>query len=307
MSVVLQVRGLAKRYGDQWALGGIDLDVKRGEVFGFLGPNGAGKTTFTKCTTGFVRPQRGSVHVLGIDALAHPTRAAPHFGLVPDQYDFYTNLTGRQHLDFYGRLYGMNRRERKDRIDEMLARVRMEEGADKRTKAYSHGMKQRICIAQAMMHQPDVIFFDEPTNGLDPKGAYELRVMIRDLAKDGTTVFLNSHLLNEVEQTCGRVAVLDRGRLLTVETVANLRRAAAGGGEVRVRLLNPAKKFVTTVGSALQVNVLDEGGVLRFPADEEGVAKAVAALAAAGAKIAAVTPAEASLESAFLKLTEEST
>src|ERR1051326_2251768 len=131
MDSVLQTRGLRKTYGDVVALSGLDLQVGRGEVFGFLGPNGAGKTTFTKCVTGFVRPDAGTVEIAGIDALRRPVEAAYHVGLVPDQYDFYSNLTGRQHLDFYGRLLGMEQDRRQERIAQVLALVRMEERADR--------------------------------------------------------------------------------------------------------------------------------------------------------------------------------
>ncbi|MCA1819102.1 MAG: ABC transporter ATP-binding protein, partial [Halobacteriales archaeon] len=298
MAAVLETRGLRKRYKDVVALQGLDLQVERGEIFGFLGPNGAGKTTFTKCVTGFVRPDAGEVRVAGIDALAHPTRVAPLVGLVPDQYDFYPNLTGRQHLDFYGRLQGMPKEIRQARIAEVLEAVRMTERADSRVKGYSHGMKQRICIAQAILHEPELILFDEPTNGLDPQGAFELRELIKWLARDGTTVFLNSHLLPEVEQVCKRVAIVDRGRLVTVAPVAELkRRAAAGGGSVQVRVLNPSAKIVTAAAAALGRRPRAEHDTLEFEAEPETTAAAVAAIVKAGGKVAAVTPAAASLES----------
>jgi ABC-2 type transport system ATP-binding protein len=307
MPVVLQTRGLRKTYGTVQALRGIDLDVQRGEVFGFLGPNGAGKTTFTKCVTGFVRPDAGQVQVCGIDALRHPERAAYHVGLVPDQYDFYSNLTGRQHLDFYGRLLGMPGHRRSDRIAAVLDVVRMNERADTRVKGYSHGMKQRVCIAQAILHEPDLVLFDEPTNGLDPKGAHELRQLMRELAKDGTTVFLNSHQLNEVEQTCERVAILRQGQLATVSSVAELQRnAAKGGGTVQVRVLNPGAKQLTAAGKVLGAKPAFAGNVLEFSGDEALTAEVVSALVAAGAQIAAVTPTAATLENAFLELTEAS-
>ncbi len=305
MTAVLETRGLRKHYGELRALDGIDLQVNAGEVFGFLGPNGAGKTTFTKCVTGFVRPTAGSVTVSGIDALQHPTQVAHHVGLVPDQYDFYSNLSGRQHLDFYGRLLGMPSEVRSSRIAEVLGLVRMEERADSRVKSYSHGMKQRICIAQAILHKPRLILFDEPTNGLDPKGAYELRELIKSLAKDGTTVFLNSHQLSEVEQVCNRVAILRKGQLVAVSTVAELRRQAGkSGGEVQIRLLNPAAKFVGPLTGILGNKPTLKGDTLHFLADDQGIANAVAALVAAGARIAAVSAPSASLESAFLELTD---
>jgi len=304
MTAVLETRGLRKSYGNIVALQGLDLQVERGEVFGFLGPNGAGKTTFTKCVTGFVRPDSGQVRVAGIDALADPTKAAPMLGLVPDQYDFYSNLTGRQHLDFYGRLHSMPTEVRQARIAEVLEIVRMTERADSRVKGYSHGMKQRICIAQAILHKPQLILFDEPTNGLDPQGAFELRELMKWLARDGTTVFLNSHLLSEVEQVCQRVAILNRGQLVTVSPVAELkRRAAMGSGAVQVRVLNPSTKVLQAAAAVLGRSPKAVRDTLEFEAAPDVTAQVVTALVRAGAQIAAVTPAQASLESAFLELT----
>jgi ABC-2 type transport system ATP-binding protein len=305
MTVVLSTRGLRKTYGSVVALQGLDLDVHKGEVFGFLGPNGAGKTTFTKCVTGFVRPDAGEVRIAGLDALREPTQVAYHIGLVPDQYDFYSNLSGRQHLDFYGRLLGMPQDARQDRIAKVLALVRMEERADSRVKGYSHGMKQRICIAQALLHQPQLIFFDEPTNGLDPQGAYELREMIKGLAHDGTTVFLNSHQLNEVEQTCQRVAILDRGQLKAVATVKELQaRAGAGGGAVQIQLLNPSKKvgeaLLKVVGPSLSLNT----DTYSFAGTPESTAAAVAAIVKAGGQVVRVQQSTATLEKAFLATLE---
>lgn len=303
MPAVLETRGLRKTYRNVVALQNLDLTVNRGEVFGFLGPNGAGKTTFTKCVSGFVRPDDGTIEVLGIDARAHPTRAAHHIGLVPDQYDFYGNLTGRQHLDFYGRLLSMPRGERRSRIDEVLATVRMEERADSRTRTYSHGMKQRICIAQALLHQPELIFFDEPTNGLDPQGAYELRQMIKGLAHDGTTVFLNSHLLSEVQETCERVAIVQKGKVLTVGRVDELRRKSSGRS-VQVRLQRPSKTLVTAVTKAFpQATPTLESDLLTAHVGPDEVPDLVAAIVNAGGRVTGVNAQLASLEDVFLELT----
>jgi ABC-2 type transport system ATP-binding protein len=305
MSVVLRTRGLRKTYGEIVALAGLDLEVQKGEVFGFLGPNGAGKTTFTKCVTGFVRPDAGEVEIAGIDGLRHQTEAAYHIGLVPDQYDFYPNLTGRQHLDFYGRLLGMDKGRREERIAQVLQLVRMEERADSRVKGYSHGMKQRICIAQAILHEPDLIFFDEPTNGLDAQGAYELREMIKGLAHDGTTVFLNSHQLNEVEQTCRRVAIIDRGQLKTVAEVSDLRRRAGSSeGTVQIRVLNPSAKLVTAASKVLVGKPTLNADVMEFSGSQELAAEVVGALVKAGGQVVSVSSSAATLEKAFLSMLE---
>ncbi len=305
MAVVLRTRGLRKTYGSVVALAGLDLEVHQGEVFGFLGPNGAGKTTFTKCVTGFVRPDAGEVEIGGIDALRRPNEAAYHVGLVPDQYDFYSNLTGRQHLDFYGRLLGMSQDQRQERTAKVLSLVRMEERADTRVKTYSHGMKQRICIAQAILHQPKLIFFDEPTNGLDAQGAFELREMIKGLAHDGTTVFLNSHQLNEVEQTCRRVAVLDRGTLKAVAEVQDMRRrSGAGQGTVSIRVLNPSAKLADAAKKALGHTPSFRADVMEFRGSDNDAATVVAALVKAGAMVASVSSTAATLEAAFLSMVE---
>ncbi len=301
---VLEVHDLHKRYGDVQALDGIDLEVRKGEVFGFLGPNGAGKTTFTKCVTGFVRPNRGTVRVMGIDTVDTPHIAAPHIGLVPDQYDFYPNLTGEQHLDFYGRLMGMGQDERQARVQEVVELVGMVGRAERKVKGYSHGMKQRICIGQAILHRPDLIFFDEPTNGLDPKGAYELRQMIKGLAKDGTTIFLNSHVLHEVEEVCQRVAIVDHGKLRTVARVADLRQQFSSAGVAKIEVLNPTKKQANAIQAAVGVAPILAANKYEFAADEKALAAAVAAAVGAGGKVVGVERSRMSLEDVFLKVTE---
>lgn len=302
---VLTVRGLSKRYGKVQAIAGLDLEVRKGEVFGFLGPNGAGKTTFTKCVTGFVRPQEGEVRILGIDSVATPHLAAPHIGLVPDQYDFYSNLTGTQHLEFYGRLMGMGKDERQARVAEVTEVVGMTGLADRRIKTYSHGMKQRICIGQAILHKPELIFFDEPTNGLDPKGAYELREMIKSLAQDGTTIFLNSHQLHEVEDVCERVAIMDRGNLRTVSRVSDLRQRFSAAGMARIEVLNPTQKQRDAAKAALGVAVSKAGNKFEFSGDEEAIAAAVTAIVGAGGQVVGVERQRVSLEDVFLEVTKE--
>jgi ABC-2 type transport system ATP-binding protein len=303
MNSVLSVSGLTKRYGEVQALAGIDLEVEKGEIFGFLGPNGAGKTTFTKCVTGFVRPNSGTVRIMGIDSVQSPHLAAPHVGLVPDQYDFYPTLTGRQHLEFYGRLLAMEREPRHARIEEVLELVGMSDRADRRVKGYSHGMKQRICIGQAILHKPSLIFFDEPTNGLDPKGAYELRQMIKALGADGTTVFLNSHLLNEVEEVCERVAIVDQGKLRTVDKVSELRKRFASAGQATVEVLNPTQKSADAIKRVIGRSPLRAANSYEFAADEAQLAEAVAAVATAGGRIVGVQRSKMSLEEVFLRVT----
>ncbi|HLE47651.1 MAG TPA: ABC transporter ATP-binding protein, partial [Candidatus Thermoplasmatota archaeon] len=239
--IVARAENLHKWYGKVHALDGVNIDVHKGEVVGFLGPNGAGKTTFTKCLLGFIKPTGGTVQLFGRQVRDGGEAALAKVGLVPDQYDFYPLLTGRQVLDYYARLYRVPDAEREQRIDEVLRLVGMTEHAGRRVREYSHGMKQRLCIGQALVNRPEFIIFDEPTNGLDPRGAYETRELIKQLSKQGTTIFLSSHILTEVEQVCTRVAILSRGRILVQSSVAELRKKLRGNvARVRITLENPA-------------------------------------------------------------------
>lgn len=303
MGAALEVRGLAKRYGRVQALAGVDLTVEEGEVFGFLGPNGAGKTTFTKCVTGFVRPDKGRVRLCGIDALRSAAHAARNVGLVPDQYDFYPNLTGRQHLDFYGRLFGLSKQKRRRRIERVLELVDMTDRADRKVKGYSHGMKQRTCIAQAILHAPRLVILDEPTNGLDPKGAYELRRLISRLADHGITVFLNSHVLSEVEQICNRVAIVDQGRVQAIGSVGDLKARFGTGGGIRVRLGGLPKAAAAAVERLAGAPPRRDGASWWITAPPAQAPDVVRALVGGGADVLAVEPVESDLESVFLKVT----
>jgi ABC-2 type transport system ATP-binding protein len=306
--IVLRARNLRKEYKNVAALEGIDVEVRRGEVVGFLGPNGAGKTTFTKCVLGLVKPTSGSVELFGFPVRRSTREALQRVGVVPDQYDFYGNLNSRQHLRFYGRLAGIPASQLEGRIEEVLLLVGMTEHADRRVREYSHGMKQRLCIAQAILHNPDFIIFDEPTNGLDPRGAFEVREMIKALSRQGRTIFLSSHILTEVEAVCTRVVILARGRILKQATVTDLRKQMRGSGPGRVRVrLEESVPGVEDVpvkrGIATQVQVSGNEFVWDL-AQGSSVGDLIAALVQAGAKVQSAQEETVGLEQIFLELTK---
>ena len=219
----VETRGLRKRFGGNLAVDDLSLSVKRGEIFGFLGPNGAGKTTSLKMLLGLVEPSAGSARVLG--APLGDRRARARVGFLPEHFRFHDWLTGRELLHFHGRLYGLDAGALEDRADQLLARVDLLDAAHRPIRTYSKGMMQRIGLAQALLNRPELVFLDEPTSGLDPLGRLLVRDIIRELRDAGTTVFLNSHLLGEVEATCDRVAFVKAGR-----TVHELRLAGEEGG-----------------------------------------------------------------------------
>ena len=208
--LALETHKLRKRFAGKTAVADLTLSVRQGEVFGFLGPNGAGKTTSLKMLLGLIEPTSGTARVLGAPLGNIPARAK--IGFLPEHFRFHEWLTGRELLRYHGRLYGMKQPQLNPRIEALLGRVDMQGAASRKVREYSKGMLQRIGLAQALLNEPRVVFLDEPTSGLDPIGRLMVRDIIRELRSQGTTVFLNSHLLGEVEATCDRVVFVKQGR-----------------------------------------------------------------------------------------------
>lgn len=212
MVFAIQTDSLRKEFGKKIAVADLTLTVQQGEVFGFLGPNGAGKTTSVKMLLGLVAPTSGQGTVL--NATLGNVGARAKIGFLPEHFRFQDWLSGREFLDLHGRLYGMARAVLKPRIEELLARVDLQDAANRKLREYSKGMLQRVGLAAALLNEPALVFLDEPTSGLDPLGRLIVRDVINDLRTQGTAVFLNSHLLSEVEVTCDRVAFVKDGRVV---------------------------------------------------------------------------------------------
>ncbi|MGH7730651.1 MAG: ABC transporter ATP-binding protein [Candidatus Eiseniibacteriota bacterium] len=210
--LAIETHGLRKRFGAKLAVSDLSLSVRRGEVFGFLGPNGAGKTTSLKMLLGLIAPSAGRASLLG--APIGDRRARARVGFLPEHFRFQDWLTGRELLRFHGRLFGIPERTLNARAEALLERVRLSEAADRKLAEYSKGMLQRVGLAQALVNEPELVFLDEPTSGLDPLGRLLVRDVIHELRARGVTVFLNSHLLGEVEVTCDRVTFIKEGTTL---------------------------------------------------------------------------------------------
>ncbi|MFO1161202.1 MAG: ABC transporter ATP-binding protein [Reyranellaceae bacterium] len=227
---VIEARGLLKLYGTQRAVDAIDLDIKRGEIFGLLGPNGAGKTTTILMMLGLTEISGGRVSVLGFDPVRQPLAVKRRVGYLPDSVGFYDHLTARENLRYTARLLDLPRRETDSRIEEALKRVNLVDVIDKRVSTYSRGMRQRLGIAEIVMKKAEVAILDEPTSGLDPHATFELLEMIRSLKENGVAVLLSSHLLDRVQSVCDRVALFNRGRIALMGTVVELANQVLGAG-----------------------------------------------------------------------------
>jgi ABC-2 type transport system ATP-binding protein len=217
----IEVKDLHRYYNGVKAVQGISFDVNDGEIFGFLGPNGAGKSTTIKVLTGQLRPTSGSAEVVGCDVVEDRQELKPQIGVVFEYQNLYERLSARDNLQFTARLYGA----KKERVDEVLELVGLQDRSKERIQNYSNGMKQRLLIARALVHKPKVLFLDEPTRGLDPGVAREIRSIIAELADGGATVFLTTHYMEEADRLSDRVAILHQGEIVAIDTPAALKEA----------------------------------------------------------------------------------
>jgi ABC-2 type transport system ATP-binding protein len=220
--IIIKVKGLSKRFGDVQAVAGVDFAVNRGELFGFLGPNGAGKTTTINMLTGLARPDAGEISISGIDCRSNPKAAQHLIGVVPDESNLYPELTGFDNLCFCAALFGMGKSKRQDRARELLDVFALTDAADRKFGGYSKGMKRKLTIAAGIIHRPEILFLDEPTTGIDVASARQLRQLIAELHKNGTTIFLTTHYIEEAERLCGRIAFIVAGRIVRIDTVEHL-------------------------------------------------------------------------------------
>jgi ABC-2 type transport system ATP-binding protein len=294
----LEVRGLVKRYGELVAVAGVDITVHAGDVYGYLGPNGAGKTTSLRMMLGLIRPSEGSVRVFGRDP-QETVRALEGVAGFVEAPTFYPYLNGRRNLELLAAFDGDDARAR---IDQALDAVDLAHRAGDRVGGYSHGMRQRLGIAAALLRDPKLLLLDEPTTGLDPAGMRDMRLLIKRLAGRGITIVLSSHLLAEVEDVCNRVAIVQRGRIIYEGQIADLKRAA--GMTYRLSTTDDERALAVCRAQPGVTDVGTRDGQISFLADERAVAELSQALVEAGALIRVLAPQRASLEELFFSLTE---
>jgi ABC-2 type transport system ATP-binding protein len=300
---VIEIEGLGKEYrrfrgGKVVALERLDLSVPEGGVFGFLGPNGSGKTTTIRCLLGLVRPSHGTCSILGADPQRNLHTVIGRIGSIVETPALFPTFSGRKNLLLLGRLHGIGRTE----VDRTLERVGLTGREKDKVKTYSLGMKQRLGIAAALLKDPALLILDEPANGLDPAGIKEVRELLRNLGEEGRTVFVSSHILSEVQQTCDHVAILSRGRCVAAGTVADV---LAGGGAagVLVRIDDPESAHVVLTAAGLESVVTD--GLLRVNIPPSDAARITKTLAQQGLYLSELRPDEEDLEDIFLKLTSD--
>lgn len=298
---VLQIYNLSKSFGKKKIIDNISFEVFAGEIFGFLGPNGAGKTTTIKMIMGFLSVDEGRIVINGNDLRKNYEQAMSNLGGIVENPEMYKDLSGRTNLEMYGRLHeGVT----KQRIDEVIQLVGMQNRINEKVKRYSLGMKQRVGLAQAILHHPKILILDEPTNGLDPSGIKELRDILKNLAhEEGVAVFVSSHQLAEMQLMCDRVGIIDKGRLLGVKPIHQLMEDASGGTFYRIAT-KQADQAESILGEAFAGKIRNKtADSIELKADTEEVPEIIRNLATNGISIFGVNKLETSLEAAFISLT----
>ncbi len=309
---MIEVQHLTKRYGRVTAVDDVSFRVERGEILGFLGPNGAGKTTTMRVLTGYMPPTAGRAIVAGFDVFERPLEAKRRTGYLPETPPLYPEMTVREYLSFVSEIKGIPAGERKARVDSSMERTRVTDMANRHCGKLSKGYRQRVGLAQALIHNPDVLILDEPTAGLDPKQIIETRELIKHLAGDHT-IILSTHILPEVSQTCERVVIINRGRVVAVDTPANLTRRLSGSETMYVQVDGAGDAAGGTLGQVAGVTRVAEvdrqGGTVGYEVESEpgrDVRRQLAgAVVGAGWGLLELRPVRLSLEEIFLQLTTE--
>ncbi len=306
---VIQVSGLTKQFDGFTAVDHVSFEVQKGEIFGFLGPNGAGKSTTIRMLCTLSRPTDGTATVAGFDVVKDDSRVRQHIGLVSEKLIMYNDLTARENLRLFGELYDIPKETLQRRIEKLLTFVRMEKWADARIGTFSTGMKQRINVIRALVNQPEILFLDEPTLGLDPQSTVEIRELVRRInIENGTTIILTTHMMVEADLLCNRIGVIDHGKIVAMDTPANLKKIVSGTDttvlEFEIPNLTPA--LLTALGSlaCIESTTREDDTHVKIRAKGEGCFDAVIdGIRTNGGQVKGVRNLEPTLEDVFLQIT----
>jgi len=302
----VEVEELTKRFGDVTAVASVTFAVSEGELFGFLGPNGAGKTTTINMLTGLARPDSGRIRIAGIDCSRNPKAAQHLVGVVPDESNLYPELTGYDNLCFCAALHGMRKEPRRARARELLEMFGLEDAANRKFAGYSKGMKRKLTIAAGIIHRPPILFLDEPTTGIDVASARQIRQLIADLHRDGATIFLTTHYIEEAERLCDRIAFIVSGRIVRIDAVQDIIQPAQERHVMQIAFMNPVPGLEEKIADAfpgLECQV-QGANLIRIEAGEPiRVGPLVRFLEGQGVEVLEAKRLRPSLEDVFVRIT----
>ena len=307
---MIEIKGLTKRYRDLVAVRDLNLSIEAGDVFGFIGPNGAGKTTTIKTLATLLEPTSGTVHVDGIDVLRHPLEVRKVIGYMPDFFGVYDDVKVWEYLDFFAAAYKIPANKRKGIIDDVLELTDLTEKRESYVEGLSRGMKQRLCLAKTLVHDPKVLLLDEPASGLDPRARIEFRALLKELRSMGKTIFVSSHILPELADFCNSVGIMERGHLVVAGRVNDIVQRLEGSTLLDVRLTgendNGAKAVALLNGHPHVKEISAEGNhvTLGFTGDHEQLPEILSLMVQNGLPVASFAQREADLEDVFMRVTK---
>jgi len=303
---LIAVTGLTKRFGARPAVDGVTFEVPAGEIFGFVGPNGAGKTTTIRMLATLLRPTSGTVVIDGIDVVRQPERARRRLGFMPDFFGVYDRLTAFEYLSFYAACYDVPRHRRAKIILDLLELVDLGDRRESLVDTLSRGMKQRLCLARALVHDPAVLLLDEPASGLDPRARVEMRELLQELRSMGKTILISSHILPELTELCSMIGIIDEGQMQATGPVRDVVHGLTPGRRLLIEVLDRHDDAVTLCQRfpSVKTAVLTSGGIeVAFAGDERGMASLLRSMVSADIPVVAFTRLEAELEDVYLRLT----
>lgn len=304
---MLSIKGLEKTYGDFKALNGLDLTINKGEIFGFIGPNGAGKSTTMKIVSGLLTPDSGEVYVDGIDAIKRNKELKEKIGYMPDFFGVYDNLKAIEYLEFYGSIYGLSYSEGKKIGMDLLELVNLKDKAEAYVDGLSRGMKQRLCLARCLMHNPKLLILDEPASGMDPRARFEMKNILKNLREMDKTIIVSSHILSELGEICTNIGIIERGKMVCQGTVEEIMEEAKGNNPLFITVIDGVEeaikvlKEIPTIGKV----TFDKNKITAsLSGNEAEAAEVFRTLINRNIKVTSFNKSEGNLEDLFIKLTE---
>jgi ABC-2 type transport system ATP-binding protein len=305
---MITVDGLTKVYGTRTALDHVSFEVPKGEIFGFVGPNGAGKTTTLRILAALLEPTSGRAMIDGADVIEHPDQVHDRLGYMPDFFGVYDQLTAAEYLDFYASCYRQPKARRKKITEDLLELVGLSDRRDQAVDTLSRGLKQRLCLARALVHDPAVLLLDEPASGLDPRARVEMREILKELQTMGKTIVISSHILPELTELCTMIGIIDHGRMRATGPVQDVIRQLTTGRRLRIMVLGQKEEAAAVLKPlpAIHEVVMVNGAIeAQYDGDDAAAAGILQVLTAAGIKVSAFSQLEGGLEDAFMKATSE--
>ena len=304
---MLKIQGLKKKFGNFEALSGLDMEVAEGALYGFVGPNGAGKTTAIRIITGLLNADEGSVLIDGKDAFCYRDQVKDLFGYVPDEFGLYDNLKVWEYMDFFASCYGLSGLVARERCTNLLEQVKLADKEDFFVDSLSRGMKQRLCLARAMIHDPKLLILDEPTSGMDPRARVEFKELLKELCAEGKTILVSSHILSELAQMCTDIGIIDAGKIVLSGNMGDILKQVTDSNPIRVQVVENVREAVQSLRAEPEVRTITVEGndlVVGFHGGKDAEAMLLAKLVAHNIGICGFWREQGDLESIFMQITD---